>query len=281
MDKQFWISIKDNNFEFPEGHSIPSLTEELFSYIASTDPELRDTIGLEAFCNWLRQGLYSSDDLRGLIARLLANLQKEIGETENDTVFLRSFSALWLANIISYDNEAPELEDEDIDPILEAAIAYFAAECDIRGYVPVKGWAHAVAHAADLLWFLAVSLHTDANDHMRILDCIASKLNDATLGIYCYNEDSRIARAITSIFMRNSLTLDQIEAWLASLSSGWNGAWQNEGRTQVYNNGRNLLRALYWFILMQKGGEIPDKDAVLKLLQDRLEQSKPWDWSIT
>ena len=64
MDKQFWISITENNFAFPEGHSILPLTDELLSYIGSTDPELRDTIGLEVFYHWLKQGLYPADHLR-------------------------------------------------------------------------------------------------------------------------------------------------------------------------------------------------------------------------
>lgn len=91
MDKQFWLSIKENDFAFPEEHSILFLTEELFTLLASTDPELCDTIGLEAFYHWLTQGRYSADDLRVFILRLLANLKNGIGETGRDSVFLRSF----------------------------------------------------------------------------------------------------------------------------------------------------------------------------------------------
>ena len=105
MDKRFWVSIRENNFEIPTGHSVRTLTEELISYIGSTDPELRDTIGLEAFYNWLKLGLYSADDLHGYITRLVSSLQKGIGEAEDDSVFLRSFSALWLSLIVQKDNE--------------------------------------------------------------------------------------------------------------------------------------------------------------------------------
>lgn len=176
MDKQFWISIKENNFAIPGEHAVQPLTEELFSCIGSTDPELRDTIGLEAFYNWLTLGLYNARDLRGFILRLVANLEKGIGELESDSVFLRSFSALWLVNIVSFNNEKQILEKEDIQPVLAAALDYFLAERDLRGKIPVKGWAHAIAHAADLLCALAVNLHTGAEDHLKILDCIAVKL---------------------------------------------------------------------------------------------------------
>jgi len=278
MEKQFWLSIKENNFEFPVGHSVSHLTEELFSFIGSTDSELRDTIGLEVFYNWLTLGLFSVDDLSGFITRLIANLQKGIGETESDFVFLRSFSALWLTLIVNYDNETPVLEEEDITPILEAALAYFVAENDLRGYVAMKGWAHAIAHASDLLGALANSLHTDANDHINILNCIASKLKDSAHWNYLYNEDSRIARSITGIFERKTLTLDQIKDWLVFLSSDWNGAWQNEAGTRSYFNGRNFLRALYFYIITKKGDKVPREETILKLLQDTLEQATPWDW---
>jgi len=281
MDKQFWLSIKENDFAFPVGHSVLPLTDELFSYIGSTDSELRDTIGLEVFYNWLKQGLYSADYLRGFITRLIPNLQKGIGETEGDSVFLRSFSALWLALIVEKDNEILAMEREDITPILEAALVYFAAESDLRGYVPIKGYAHAIAHASDLFGALVNSLHTNANDHIKILNCIASKLRDTTHGIYLYNEDSRMARTVTRIFVRNTLTMNQIKDWLASLSSEWNGAWKNEELARAYNNGRSFLRSLYLYIIMLKVDKVPNEEKILKLLQDTLEQAKPWDWSIT
>ncbi len=277
MDKQFWISIKENNFVFPEDHSIHSLTEELFTFIASTDPDLRDTIGLEAFYNWLTKGLFSVADLRGFITRLVTNLENGIGQLESDTVFQRSFSALWLANIISYDNKTQVLEKEDIHSVLVAALAYFAAERDLRGKVPIKGWAHAIAHAADLLCALAISPHTDAEDHMKILDCVAHKLRTTTQSIFFYNEDSRIAQPVRRIFMRNTVTLNQIEDWLAFLSGDWNGAWQSEERTRAYNNGRNFVRALYWYLLTRKEDKVIGREAILNLLQNTLDHAKPWN----
>ena len=277
MDKEFWLSIKENNFEFPAEHSISSLTEELITYIGSTDPELRDTIGLEAFYNWLIQGRYGADDLRDMITRLTANLNENIGEQEGDSAFLRSFSALWLANILTYDTDKNILEKEDILPIIEPALAYFAAERDQRGFVPRKGWVHAAAHGADLLSSLANSSHTDAAHHIKILNCIADKLKDTSNAIYLYNEDSRMARSVMGILHRDSLTLDQIKDWLALLSSHWSGSWQNTARTRAYNNGRNFIRALYWSILMQTENQVPNHDTILELLKVTLEREKPWD----
>ena len=183
-----------------------TLTDELFSTIGSTDSELRDSIGLEVFYNWLKKGLYSADDLRRFIPVLIDNLQKGIGEVEGDSVFLRSFSALWLSLIIYQNNETPDLDKKDIAPILDAALEYFTMEKDLRGYVPVKGYAHALAHASDLFGALAESNLTGAEDHLKILDCIAKKMEHSTSEVFLYNEESRLARAVISIFARDTLT---------------------------------------------------------------------------
>ena len=278
MEKQFWIAIRENNFEIPAGHSAQTLREELCTTIGSTDPELRDTIGLEAFYNWLRKGLYGVDDIRWFMVRLLANLQQGIGEKDDDSVFLRSFSALWLSNIVQDDNETHRLGKEDIDGILNAALAYFPAEMDLRGVVPVKGYAHAIAHAADLLGALGHSHHTGTRDHIRILECVASKLRTVTEWIFIYNEDSRIARATLGILTRGTLTLDQVKDWLTSLSRNWNGAWRNEAGARAYSNGRAMLRALYLAMTMGHGEPIPEQEALLRLIQGTLESARPWEW---
>ena len=269
MDKQFWFSIKKNKYTLPAGHDILSLTEELYSFIGSTDPDLRDIIGFFVFKNWIRQGLYSMDDLRRFIPRLIANLQKNIGETEGDSVYLRSFSALWLALIVDHDIRNPSLKSEEMVQIKEAALAYLTAECDLRGYDPIKGWAHAIDHAANLLAALACSQHTDANAHIRILDCIASKLNDSTHWIYIYDEDDCLAEPVVEIFARGILSVDQVKGWLLFLSANWNDSFRDEGRARAFFNGRNFLRAVYW--LMSGREDIPNREALQNYLRDTLD----------
>lgn len=274
MDKQFWLSVKKNKFALPMGHAVLPLTEELFSYLGSTDSELRDTIGLEAFYHWLGQGLYSADDVRGFIPRLIANLKIGLGETESDSVFLRSFSVLWLCVIVEHDIDKPALTREEIASILDAALAYFVAERDLRGFDPIKGWAHAIAHSADLFVALARSSHTDAGDHIKSLYCIADKLKDSTRWVYLYGEDARLAVAVVEIFMRGTLGVEQVKSWLASLSADWNNSWWDEGRARAFFNGRNFLRALYWKMLSRD--EIVDKEAIYKALRETLDPVQPF-----
>ena len=271
IDKQFWHSIRKNNYALPDGYEVLPLTEELYAYLASTDPELRDIIGFFVFKNWTRQGLYNMDDLRGFVPRLIANLKEGIGERKSDFVFLRSFSALWLAVIVDYDTRNPSLSSQEMIPIKEAALAYLAAERDLRGYDPVKGWAHAIDHAASLLAALAASPHTDANDHIRILACIANKLKDSDHWIYMYDEDDCLAEPAMEIFARGTLSTDQVRAWLAILSADWHDAFRDEKRARAFFNGRNFLRSLYW--MMSGRDDIPHQEAVQTILRDTLDQT--------
>jgi hypothetical protein len=275
MDKQFWASIQENDYQVTEGHDVSDLKEELYSYIGSTDAELRDTIGLEVFYNWLTAGHYSMDDIRDLIPRLTANLQQGLGETETDSVFLRSFSALWLSCILEYDNQKPQLQAEDILSIFEPALAYLPAERDLRGLVPEKGWAHAVAHGADVFWRLAGSLHTNADHHSQILDCIADGLNEPDTAVYLYSEDCRLARAAIEIFKRNTLSIEQIQNWLTEMSAPWNGAWASDDTTLAFFNARNFIRCLHW--QMGTVENITEKEAIMGMLRETLNQAKPWE----
>ena len=75
-------------------------------------------------------------------------------------------------------------------------------------------------------------------------------------------------------WQRGTLSLDQIKAWLASLSAEWNNAWWDEGRTRAFFNGRNFLRALHWKLLGREN--VPDQEAILKMLRDTLDQVQPF-----
>jgi hypothetical protein len=273
MDKQFWVSVIRNEYAVPAGYTILPLTDELFSFIRSTDPELRDSIGLEVFFHWLDRGLYSPEDIRKFIPRLLANLQAGLGEKESDTVYQRSFSCLWLALVIQNDNQKPALERDELLPILEALRTYFSAEQDYRGFDRSKGFAHAIAHAADLFSALASSPCVGASEHLKILECIAAKLKAILDWIFIYGEESRLAAAALQVFARGTLSIHQIKTWLAFLSADWENAWSDEARALAFFNGRNFLRSLHYKMLPRE--DIPDQEMILKMLRETLDQVNP------
>ncbi len=266
MDKDFWISLAKNDFQVPEGYTLANLTDILFSYLDSTDPELRDDIAYTVYANWLKREMYSREELKSHIERLLSNLDTGIGETESDTVFLRAFSILFLAEIVHNDNKKPLLEKEQIKRILDKGLWYLDAEQDPRGYIQVKGWAHALAHTADLLLVLARNRYINETDLGNMLWVISVKMIHSTNHVYIHGEDERLASAVLEILRRDLVPLDQVESWVKSFTTpdgkDWKGAYVDEERNRAFQNTRNFLRSAYLALLPQPG-EFPNRERLM------------------
>jgi uncharacterized protein DUF2785 len=214
-DVAFWRSIAANRYAVPPGSDLGSLVDELTGMLASPDPDVRDEIAYSTFASWIyQQKLLDAAMLRRLADRLLGNLTARIGERDTDSVFRRSFSALSLSVIVARDNADPVLDADMWHRIESAAIAYLAAEQDLRGYDERNGWMHSAAHTADLLKFLGRSRYLDAAGQRRILDAVAAKLAAASI-VFGFGEDERFARAILALTARTDFDDRAFAAWLA------------------------------------------------------------------
>jgi hypothetical protein len=275
MDKQFWETLIQNDYEIPDDYSLDKLTTEIFSYLGNTDPELRDDIGYIVYANWLEMGYYSQAEIEEHIQTLLKDLDVGIGETETDTVFLRSFSVLFLAEIIYNDNDDPQLDNNQIQEILEKGLAYLQAEKDPRGYIQSKGWAHALAHTADLLRVLSKNEHTGLLEHKQMLSGIAEKLTASSDWVYIHGEDDRLSAAVLSILRRDMLPINSIKEWAKSFSGPkWNGAWTNVESTRAFFNVRNFLRSLY--LQLATEDEFPRKEEKEQIVLDAIQNLRPF-----
>jgi hypothetical protein len=278
MDKQFWFAIRDNNYAVPEGQEVLALTEELFIYLGSPDPELRDRIAYEVFANWLDQGQYPPELVRAYILRLSANLNEGLGEVGDDSLYLRAFSVLCLAEIVNHDNQTPFLDRDETHSLLARGLAYLEAETDPRGYTGEKGWGHALAHTADLFLVLARSPHLHAADLLKLLNGISARLVRASNWIYVHGEDDRLARAALTALERDLLDEAAVQGWLKTLTApsadGWKGAWSDEDRTCAYFNVRNFLRGLTLRTVAAE--DLKHKDKLQSLLLEANANLKPY-----
>lgn len=217
MEKADWKAIVDAGWAVPPDRTAQSLTPDLIAALGSPDPELRDAYAYPILEHWVHDRQYSDDDLRALVAKLAENLMSGLGEEATDSVFLRAFSVLMLAEIVHEDNVRPFLNEAEVRQLLELALAYQAAERDVRGWVPEKGWAHTTAHTADLLWVLARSRYLSSHDLERILDGIAAKLLASSAPFLC-DEDERLAQPVVAALRRGLLAPAFITAWLGRLT---------------------------------------------------------------
>jgi hypothetical protein len=276
MDKEFWVEIYKNKYQIPTDHTLAELTREIFSYLGSTDPELRDEIGYTVFANWLKQERYSVEELRGYIKELLINLHIGIGEIEDDSVFLRAFSVLFLAEIVHNDNKKSFLNKSDTALILEEGLWYINAEKDSRGHIPVKGWAHALAHTADLLLVLGCNQNLEEADLWNILNSISEKIIHSTNYIYIHGEDERLAGAVIEALRRNLIPTEKVGAWTKSfIEQDWKGAYTDEKRNRAFQNTRNLLRSIY-LELKKDEKEISKQTEIENIFLEAIKDLKPY-----
>lgn len=211
-DRAFWQRILDDDGKLPAGESAPVLVGELSQLLGASDPRLRDGVAYGLLSTWIyRDKLLGADELRARVAEWSANLRAGIGETGTDTVLRRSFSALMLSVVAAHDLAAPFLTRAEFDALLSAALDYLAAERDVRGYDPQKGWMHSAAHTADLLKFLARSPHLKPADQGRVLSAIAAKLDSC--GPLTHGEDERLAHAVLSLVLRADFDAAAFRAW--------------------------------------------------------------------
>jgi hypothetical protein len=149
-----------------------------------------------------------------------------IGASEDDTVFARSFSALYMSILAAQDLRKPFLSAGAFKETLDTALRCYAEEKDLRGYVPVKGWAHATAHVADLLKFLARSPHLSAEDQKRIVSGVWQRCRTAHL-VFTWGEDARMAAALLSVVDREDFDASPFKTWFQALIAENKELWKS------------------------------------------------------
>jgi hypothetical protein len=239
--REFWQAIEKAKFTPPPDADLPALVRELTAMLASPDPELRDEIAYSTLTAWIyQQKRLDAAAVGSLATSLAANLRVEVGSVGSDAVFRRSFSALMLSVVVARDNGDPVLSESSYRGLLDAALAYLAAEKDVRGYDDSKGWIHSAAHTADLLKFLGRSRYLQPADATRILDGIALKLSASP--ILVYGEDERFARAASAIVNRMDFDRQGFAAWAdRSKPAPVRDARPTAGQLQAAQNVKNFF----------------------------------------
>ena len=259
----FWKTIKEHNFAVPSHESVGALALEIADLAASTDPSLRDGCGYETLAAWIyRDNLLTSEQLEALRAKLLPAMLAHIGESNNDTVFGRSFSALFMSILAAQDLRKPFLSTAAFKETLDTALLCYAEERDLRGYAPVKGWAHATAHVADLLKFLARSPHLSVEDQKQIVSGVSQRCRTAHL-VFTWGEDARMAAALLSVVDRKDFDASPFETWFQALITENKELWKSPAiDAEAYASARvqaNVLAHLAAKSALEKANGAPPR----------------------
>ena len=246
MPTGYWRSVVQQGLEVPSDRPLDDLTAELTAMLGSPDPEQRDGIAYPPLATWVERGVYD-DLLLGLGDGMAAGLTVGLGEEGTDSVFRRAFSVLVLAECLDRGTAEHLLTPGKVLQWGDQIATWYLRERDTRGYVPTKGWAHAVAHGADAIGVLATSPHLTANELTVLLDVLADRLLARDTGLLTCGEPDRMARATMQVLRRDVVDLKVLEPWVNRIAAAAASLGSTEDRDPYLDTGnaQAFLRALY------------------------------------
>nr|WP_144928061.1 DUF2785 domain-containing protein [Paenibacillus bovis] len=247
------------------------LIERMLDNIGSTDPELRDTLIFNTLGKLIIEDYLTDNQMEHIIEVCRKNLFLGIEEKESDFVFTRSFSSLVIALILEKDRQSPFLAKDNITKVIEESIEYLNLEKDIRGYVEGKGWAHSIAHGADLV---ATAVRHPSFNNDLFVDCLEAVkrclFKETTTNTPFVDDEEERLLFVLEALMDKGLTISELENWIVDVSDTLEELKRKEGYSLNFfwkkSNMITFLRGLY-FRLMYRG-EFPElRTSIADLLQ--------------
>lgn len=265
MSGSYWKQVQESGLEVPTDRPLDDLTAELTRMLGSPDAAVRDGLAYPTLATWIDRGVYD-DLLIGLGDGIAAGLTAGLGEEDTDTVFRRSFSALVLGACIARDNDRPLVPGGKVLEWGDRLATWLLRERDVRGFVPQKGWAHAVAHGADALGTLAQSPHLGRNELTVVLDVIADRVVAPVDALLTHGEPDRLAAATVQVLRRGTVPLGVVEPWINRIAAaaGPRGAYDGGDPFLLTGNAQAFLRALHLQVAL--GPRPPEHRADLVLV---------------
>jgi hypothetical protein len=247
-------AFAQDEFRPPEKESLAEIIPAMLNCIGSTDSYLRDDLIYSAFGTWiLRHKALNPEQLHNLLPIILdeQHMLYRIGEQDTDSVFTRSFSMLILPLLLIRHRSQPLFSAPEIHRIKEQLLYYLENERDRRGFVPEKGWAHAVAHAADALDDLAQCAELNKSDLAELLEAIRKVVCVASAG-YVHLEEERMVTAVIAVLKRGLLSDVEINAWLEGFSDLALTVDSMPEKHIMRTNVKNFLQSLYFRLQWEK-----------------------------
>jgi len=250
--KELLINLRGEDIDVLSVDEMLGLAYEMLEQIGTTDAELRDALIYPALADIIASNLLPRDSYIDIVQTCLdeRHLFYKLGEQDGDGVFMRSFSVSILAELIKADATQRFLSPADFEDLLGKIIWYISGEADVRGFVAQKGWAHAIAHAADALTCLVTHPLFDEGKFAPILDVIENCLFKK--GILADDEDTRLVFAVRALMARGLDDAD-VTKWIFAMVDKVVAAYDEDGYTRHnYKKIRNMSNFLKSYYFAQK-----------------------------
>ena len=236
------------------------LIKGMLEHIGYPEDEMRDKLNYRLFIELLAGQLFSRKQMAHMASTLKGEnyLFCSIGERDTDSVFTRSFSALWLSNLLNVDKQLRFLNEEEATNILEISSRYLGKENDVRGFVGEKGWAHSIAHGADLS--SAIISHPSFN--VRFAPVILQGVKDCFWKgtVFVDDEEERLVTVMEKLILQDFPEEVLIE-WVEQVFDKLQFYLMEVGYTPQYfaarTNTLHFMKTLYFTLkFSQKSPEI-------------------------
>ena len=205
-------ALKALQFTLPDAAERQSLTEGLLGCLGDPDPELRDGIAYEALTQWMRAGVFDTEELRKLRDTLYAMLDGDDAEG-----FRRPFAALVLSEVARTDRVQPWMTPTEREAMVDKAATFLRSVSDYRGFDDKQGWRHGVAHGADWLMQLSLNPALERGQLDAILAAVSSQAVPESAHAYVFGEPGRLARPVLYVAQRSVYSDADWQAWFATL----------------------------------------------------------------
>jgi len=244
------------------GLSREAIIERLASNLGNAQSGIRED-SLSRLSDWIFEGQLTEKETGDLASKLVEQTNRGLGDTSSDSVFLRSFSALALAAIIERDVEQPFLLEPQFKELLSSTLTLLRSENNFTGFESAeKGWAHSLAHTADLLHSFLSNPKTTESQVREILAEITARVRGLESNSFYYDEDERLVIAVLTGMQTGLITESLFSNWLAELSKPpvwqklyfsdeddtppWVGAYETKESAKRFSDVKGFLKTLYF-----------------------------------
>ncbi|MCK5761562.1 MAG: DUF2785 domain-containing protein [Candidatus Izimaplasma sp.] len=252
MNKEFielLKRIKESKYVFDEGTNKTELAETLVENIGNHDSFVRDGLVYPTLATLLYYDHLPKDDFVKFTRRLISDkgMKYDMPNYYELSVLTRSFSLLALV-IVVYRYRIDHILPKDLfKELYTEFMDYFRNEEDFRGYIKEVGWAHSVAHSADLFKQLFRCEDLGEEEFKDMFEVIQERFMINTYA-FMSDEDERMVTALHEALKRNVLKKEYIIDWI----NGFRSFEKLAKFPEDYNvdlNIRNLLRSLYFRLI--------------------------------
>ncbi|WP_404450208.1 DUF2785 domain-containing protein [Sutcliffiella horikoshii] len=245
-----------------------TLIDSLIKHIGSTDPTLRDDLIYANFAKLIEGGKIPKLKMASVLDICLdiEHLFYKIGEENTDSVFTRSFSSLVVALILAND-DGTLIDAKRLLEVKTAIFEYLSKERDTRGFIENKGWAHSIAHGADMLTALVSHAHFQMNLLFDVLRAIETCLLKDV--VYQDEEEERLIFILEAL-LEKGMEKHMLINWIKALSSILKKEQVKHGQTPSFYRSKinvtNFMKSLYFRLKLIN----PDKE-LLECLEQEIQ----------